>query len=140
MADQELVATGLILRLRRGDETEFTDVARVVDITPPTAEMEEVDITNQLDEWRRKIPNGIKDSGDATFLVNSIIDDFEDGYGTVGAAVDVEVVFPVTPAQALRFSGYIRSFETGGFALGEKIDHTITIMVSGPVTVGAPTA
>lgn len=139
MADG-MAATGITLRLKKDGESAFTDAARVVDITLPTAEMEEIDVSHQLSEWRQKIPNGLKDAGQASFVVNSLIEDFEDGYGDVGKSVDVEVVFPGDTPQAVAFSGNILSFEPGGLSLGEKVEHTINISVSGAVTVGAPSA
>lgn len=138
MADG-MAATGLVLRLKKDGELDFADQARVVDITIPGVETEEIDVTAQGDAWRKKIVNGIKDAGEASFLVNTIEEDFEDGYGDVGLGVAVEVVLP-SDAVAIKFAGHIRAFEPGGFSLGEKVDHTITITVSGAVTVGVPTA
>lgn len=138
MADG-MAATGLVLKLKKEGESAFINQARVVDITIPGVEMEEIDVTHQGHTWRTKILNGIKEAGEASFLVNTIEDDFEDAYADVGLEVDVEVVLP-SAAKAIKFAGHIRGFEPGGFSLGEKVDHTITITVSGPVTVGAPTA
>lgn len=136
MADG-MAATGLVLRLKKAGESAFVDQARVVDINIPSVEVEEIDVTHQGHTWRTKIANGLKNAGEASFLVNTVDEDFEDAYNDVGLGVDVEVVLP-TSGNALKFSGFIRSFEPGGFTLGEKVDHTITISVSGPVTFGAP--
>lgn len=139
MADG-MAATGLVLKLKKEGESNFVAQARVVvDITIPGVEMEEIDVTHQGHTWRTKIVNGLKNATEASFLVNTLEEDFEDGYADVGLSVDAEVVLP-SGSTAVKFSGYIRAFEPGGFSLGEKVDHTITITVSGPVTVGAPTA
>lgn len=138
MADG-MAATGLVLKLKKEGESAFVEQARVVDITIPGVEMEEIDVTSQADTWRKKIVNGIKEAGEASFLVNTLEEDFSDAYADVGLAVDVEVVLP-SSATAIKFSGHIRAFEPGGFTLGEKVDHTISITPSGEVKIGAPSA
>lgn len=139
ITDKGMTATGLIMRLKKEGDTEFKDVARVVDIQPPGSETESADVTNQSHTWRQKIASGIKDAGQANFLVNSLPEDYADAYAQVGLQVDAEIVLPDNPPVAIKFSGFILDFQPGGFSLGEKVDHTITIEVNGPVTTGAPT-
>lgn len=128
-----MTATGLILKMKK-EGGAYEEVARIVDIQIPSAETEVADVTNQSHSWRHKIPSGIKEAGQASFMVNTLIGDLADAYGDVGTAVDVEVLIP-GQSDSIQFSGFIVGFEPGGWALGEKVDHTITIEVNGEVVV-----
>ena len=135
-------AYGSKFQLGDGEASEtFTDVAEVIDITPPNMSKDSIDVSNQdsTDGFREKIP-GWKDGGEVTFTMNWLPTNAtqDETTGLWSHYIDDEnhnykIILPDTLV-TISFTGHITSFNPD-LPNEEQGQLEVTIAISGKPTV-----
>jgi hypothetical protein len=119
---------------------DFVELGEVVDVTPPNAQIEQVDVTHMQSPDRvREFIAGLTDYGSMTLSMNYIpggsTDDLILEWRSSGANRYVQITYPSTasPRPTDTFLGFIEGYETSA-TVADKMSATLTIKVAGAVT------
>jgi predicted secreted protein len=118
-------------------------VASVKSISGPKLSAEQLDVTthDSASSYREFVAS-FKDSGDVQITV--VFDPAEASHGSStgllslfesGAKTAFKITFHSTPASNLSFSGIVTGFEWSNQEVNSILEASITIKVSGPVTL-----
>lgn len=117
-----------------------TLIGQIQSITPFNASSEPIETTDLDQSWKTYI-GSIKDGGSLTFVLNWDAD--ASVHGTLwskytGQAVETFLVtFTNTGASTAGFDGVITGFQVGSAAVNNIVTATLTVKISGAVTVTA---
>ena len=108
-----------------------TQIARVRGITPPTAEVPDID-TSHLESTAREFTAGLRDNGEAELSVEFA----KTAIDTLEGLVGTDKAFKIELADGSKFlwEGYIKSLGTEPIELDTIVVNTITVKVSGAIT------
>lgn len=115
----------------------FQRVPEVGDITSPSGEREEIDVTSH-DSTAKEYLMGLKDYGDCTFPINwipgnaihkALWDAAEDDEPTNFQIKDD----PTTPTMTLAFAALVKTQPTMDFPIDEAVTAEVTLRVTGDV-------
>ena len=131
-------------KLRRGDGAtpeNFTDIAEVFSIEPPSQESDDVEVTN-LDSPNRmkEYIAGMGEPGEVSFEMNFLpthaTQDATTGLIEARVSGDVgnwQIEFSDAASTTATFSGYVKAFQPA-LAVSDRLTASCTIKVTGPVT------
>lgn len=139
---QAMIGYGTLFQIERADSpNEWDDIAEVFNVTPPNFTTDQVDVThNQSPNRTREFIPGLIDPGEASFEMNfipstsltssdRILQELRDS----GDVATCRIVFP--NSVTWEFLGSVTGYEITS-ATEDKMTATITIKVSGSITVG----
>ena len=113
-----------------------TEVARLLNISPPEVTRDDMDVTDHdsPDGYKEYIP-GLKDGGEVSIEGHLIpTDDTQKG---LLAAVDINepepwtIEFPTVPKLRITFDGYVKSYKVGDAPVDDVMKFTAVIKVTG---------
>lgn len=121
----------------------FTQIAEVIEVTPPNATSDDVDATHMLSPNRtREYITGLVEPGEASFGMNRVpggtTENLLIGLQTSGATRLWRFQWP--NGTLWEFSAYVKGYETAS-PLDDRMTATCTLKVAGAttVTIGSPT-
>jgi len=135
-------AYGSKLKLGDGATPEvFTEIAEVMDITPPALSRDAIEVSNQqsTNGWREKIP-GWRDGDEVSFNCNWLPQNAtqDEVTGLLSTFTDDELhnwqILLPDAVTLVAFAGFLTGFEPD-LPLEEQGQLAITLTVSGPVTI-----
>ena len=116
--------------------TSFTDIAEIYDLTLPSLEIDQVDVTNfGSPNNRREYIAGLTDSGEASFEMNYVPNSASDILlrSIQGVAKICKVTFP--NGATVTFTGNLQSY-VPTTPVGDRMTANVTFKVSGNPTYG----
>jgi hypothetical protein len=135
-----IVTNGTTLQVGDGaSPTEaFAAIAEVVDIDPPGAEAEEVEVTHLLSE-AKEFKGGLADFGEGTFTINLIPGDTsqeqleDDTLASPVPTRNYRIMFP-DGTNGRAFAGFVKMFKIQQIAVDAALRAQVTLRATGPVT------
>ena len=120
-----------------GDPGSFSDVAEVMDITPPNQQADDVETTHYKSPNRTKeYTPGLIEPGEMSFGINWIPSDDTDlllqGLKSSGAKRKMRVTWP--NGVTWSWTGYIKGFEPTA-PIDDRMTATVTVKVSGATAI-----
>lgn len=114
---------------------QWTAIAEVVSVTPPSLSRDAIDATHSQspEKWREFIP-GLRDGGEVTLEVNFI----PNGLGTTQILdtfnsddrINARINFPDSPVTTWEFTAFITAFEPDA-PFDDKMSASVTFKLSG---------
>ncbi len=144
MSESEAISSfGTLLKIGDGGDPEnFTTIAEVQDIKPPSLELgtEEVTHHGSPGGWKEYVAT-LLDAGEVSFSLNFIPSDATQGYST-GLIADMvnktlrnfQLVFPDTGSTTWSFAAFVTGFEPDAPVEG-KLSADVTLKISGQPTL-----
>jgi hypothetical protein len=125
--------------LKKSGESVYTTIAQVVSFSGPTFQVASIETTN-LSDTAKKYRPGITDSGEMKFELN--FDPADTTHTSLKALIETpavaswQITFPTSPnATMFTFDGFPTGMEVGGGGPEEKVTASLTIKITGTVTV-----
>jgi predicted secreted protein len=120
------------------DPATFTliDIAEVYNITPPSFEADDVDVThNQSPNRTREVIAGLKSPGDCSFEMNFVPGSASDVLirSLLGSGVQVDCQIEFPNAETWDFLAAVKGFEVS-MPTDDKMTATVSMQVSGDIT------
>jgi len=143
-ASEALIGYGCLFAIGDGATPEvFTDLAEVIDITPPSDSLDIIEVTHMTSPNRIKefIP-GLSDPGECSFTINFLPgEDDDDAIQALRGAVspsNFRITFPAVGSAARvtwTFAGFLVGYEPT-VPTNDRMTAAVRIKVTGPYTVG----
>lgn len=139
---QAMIGYGTKFQIERADSpNEWDDIAEVINVTPPNFTTDQVDVThNQSPNRTREFIPGLIDPGEASFEMNFVpstsltsSDRILQALRDSGDVATCRIVYPNDVTW--EFFGSLTGYEITS-ATEDKMTATVTIKVSGSITVG----
>lgn len=136
-ASEATLGYGSTFRISNNDSPGiFTDIAEVFNITPPSFEADDVDVThNQSPNRTRETIAGLKTPGDCSFEMNFIPGSASDvlirGLQGTGEQRACQIEFP--NAETWDFLASVKGYEVS-MPTDDKMTATVSMLVSGDIT------
>lgn len=117
----------------------YTALSRVFEATPPSSEVDQVDVTHfGSPQRRREFIAGLTDSGTASLQMDhvpaSATDVFVEAWRASGQTRALRLTYP--NASSVTFSGYVLTYQSS-IPLDDKMTASLEIKVTGAVTIVA---
>lgn len=134
---EKAIGLGAVVKVDHDDDTSFTTIGCVQDLTPPGRERAEVDATC-LDDTLEDIRLGIEKADDFVFML--LDDPAGTNYGILNtlfgsrAAVDWQVILPFATPRTGTFEGRVKSIKPNKVDKGQPISFAIAVKRSGGIT------
>lgn len=118
----------------------YTELAEVTSFTPPSATVDDVDVTHMKSPGRRRefIP-GMTDSGQASATFNhvpaSATDVFLEAWRASGEVRKVRGTY--ADGSTVTFSAYVNNYSVDNIAVDGKLTSNLAVKVTGSVVVAA---
>jgi len=112
------------------------DIAEVFNITPPSFEADDVDVThNQSPNRTREVIAGLKSPGDCSFEMNFVPGSASDVLirSLLGSGVQVDCQIEFPNAETWDFLAAVKGFEVE-MPTDDKMTATVSMQVSGDIT------
>jgi predicted secreted protein len=136
-ASEAMLGYGTIFRISNNDSPGvYTDIAEVFNITPPSFEADDVDVThNQSPNRTRETIAGLKTPGDCSFEMNFIPGSASDVLirALLGSGEQRACQIEYPNAETWDFLAAVKGYEISA-ATDDKMTATVSMQVSGDVT------
>jgi hypothetical protein len=133
------ISSQTTLGLKKSGDASYTTIANVISFGGPTFQVASIETTN-LSDTAKKYRPGIVDSGEMKFEVN--FDPADTGHIGLKTLIESpavaswQITFPTSPnATMFTFDGFPTGMEVGGGGPEEKVTASLTIKITGTVTV-----
>jgi hypothetical protein len=132
------IASQTTIGLKKSGDSDYATVAQVISFGGPTFQVASIETTN-LSDTAKKYRPGIVDSGEMKFEIN--FDPADTGHSGLKTLIESpavaswQITFPTSPATTFTFDGFPTGMEITGGGPEEKVTASLTIKITGTVTV-----